>query len=337
MAQNITLLGAQYNAVPAVDLPKTGGGTARFTDTTPTTATESDVASGKIFIKADGSQATGTASGGGGVTDTVTQITGGGDFHDISGQAISGTLNVTTNGTYDVTSYASAEVNVSGGGGGQYPWLADGAEYLQKIYDQTLTLDDTTYSSWTPSTTARVILAAESNVATLPSVDFSQYVYYLVARMYTNVAFLPGATMSNTVSGFARSAIYSTNKQPTNYTNLINGAYAGSAITSTANTYLLTYYSGGSLFMAESVTYGPAYGGGFTISVSGGNTINVTRAAISARCDASYFATSRATEVDTTNTTIHLRVDAFRAPVPGNKEKTYRFITDMYNGASWDF
>lgn len=32
MAQNITLLGASYSDVPAVDLPKTGGGTARFVD-----------------------------------------------------------------------------------------------------------------------------------------------------------------------------------------------------------------------------------------------------------------------------------------------------------------
>jgi len=32
MAQNITLMGADYPDVPAVDLPKTGGGTARFVD-----------------------------------------------------------------------------------------------------------------------------------------------------------------------------------------------------------------------------------------------------------------------------------------------------------------
>ena len=32
MAQNITLLGASYTDVPAVDLPKTGGGTARLYD-----------------------------------------------------------------------------------------------------------------------------------------------------------------------------------------------------------------------------------------------------------------------------------------------------------------
>ena len=32
MAQNVTIAGAQYRDVPAIDLPKTGGGTARFYD-----------------------------------------------------------------------------------------------------------------------------------------------------------------------------------------------------------------------------------------------------------------------------------------------------------------
>lgn len=66
MAQNISLLGASYSAVPAVTLPKTGGGTARFDDATVTTATASDVASGKVFLASDGTITTGTASGGGG-------------------------------------------------------------------------------------------------------------------------------------------------------------------------------------------------------------------------------------------------------------------------------
>ena len=66
MAQNITLMGASYSAVPAVTLPKTGGGTARFDDATVTTATASDVAQGKVFLASDGTITTGTASGGGG-------------------------------------------------------------------------------------------------------------------------------------------------------------------------------------------------------------------------------------------------------------------------------
>lgn len=72
MAQNITLLGASYSDVPAVTLPKTGGGTARFDDASVTTATASDVAQGKVFLAADGTITTGTNSGGGGGLDIPT-------------------------------------------------------------------------------------------------------------------------------------------------------------------------------------------------------------------------------------------------------------------------
>lgn len=72
MAQNITLLGASYSGVPSVVLPKTGGGTASFTDVTDTTAAAADVASGKLFHAADGTLTTGTASGGGSSIKTTT-------------------------------------------------------------------------------------------------------------------------------------------------------------------------------------------------------------------------------------------------------------------------
>lgn len=71
MSQNITLWGASYSAVPSVTLPKTGGGTASFTDVTDTTAAASDVASGKYFYTSAGVYTQGTASGGGGSSDVA--------------------------------------------------------------------------------------------------------------------------------------------------------------------------------------------------------------------------------------------------------------------------
>ena len=71
MAKNITLMGASYSNVPAVQLPQTGGGTARFDDASVTTATASDVASGKVFLASDGTITTGTNSGGGGASNYV--------------------------------------------------------------------------------------------------------------------------------------------------------------------------------------------------------------------------------------------------------------------------
>lgn len=72
MAQNVTWPdGTQYTNVPFINLPKTGGGQARFTDVSPTNAVEADVTQGKTFFKADGSQATGTNQGGGGSSKNV--------------------------------------------------------------------------------------------------------------------------------------------------------------------------------------------------------------------------------------------------------------------------
>ena len=66
MAQSVNLWGATYSDVPSIEVPKSGGGTASFTDVTDTTALASDVAQGKYFYLATGEKVQGTATGGGG-------------------------------------------------------------------------------------------------------------------------------------------------------------------------------------------------------------------------------------------------------------------------------
>ena len=99
MAQNITLLGASYSDVPAVLLPKTGGGTASFTDVTDTTAAAADVASGKYFYTAAGARTQGTASGGGGSgIGTLLNTTSLGSFSTSSTSATDTNKDVTVKG-----------------------------------------------------------------------------------------------------------------------------------------------------------------------------------------------------------------------------------------------
>lgn len=84
MAKNISLMGASYSDVPAIILPQTGGGTARFDDASVTTATASDVAQGKIFLSADGTITTGSSSGGGSPIQLLYTLTVAEDSRSVS-------------------------------------------------------------------------------------------------------------------------------------------------------------------------------------------------------------------------------------------------------------
>ncbi len=61
MAQNISLLGATYYDVPAVELPKSGGGLATFMDTSDADAVAGDISSGKMAY-VNGALVTGSAT-----------------------------------------------------------------------------------------------------------------------------------------------------------------------------------------------------------------------------------------------------------------------------------
>ena len=55
MAQNVVINGVTYQDVPEVDIPKSGGGTAKFYDAAGATAAAGDILSGKTAFGASGS------------------------------------------------------------------------------------------------------------------------------------------------------------------------------------------------------------------------------------------------------------------------------------------
>lgn len=83
MAQNITINGENFQSVPSVVLPKTGGGSASFVDTTDATATSSEILEGYTAYGADGTKLTGTANGGVIIVED-TQDAAGGTIREIT-------------------------------------------------------------------------------------------------------------------------------------------------------------------------------------------------------------------------------------------------------------
>lgn len=55
MAQNVIINGVTYSNVPEVDIPKSGGGTAKFYDTAGASVSAADLLTGKTAFGASGS------------------------------------------------------------------------------------------------------------------------------------------------------------------------------------------------------------------------------------------------------------------------------------------
>lgn len=64
MAQNVIINGVTYQNVPEVDIPKSGGGTAKFYDTASADVTSADLLTGKTAFNASGSVSGGMANNG---------------------------------------------------------------------------------------------------------------------------------------------------------------------------------------------------------------------------------------------------------------------------------
>lgn len=75
MAQNVTINGVTYSNVPEVDIPKSGGGTAKFYDTADADITSADVLTGKIGYGTNGS-VTGSMANNGSTSGTISTKAG---------------------------------------------------------------------------------------------------------------------------------------------------------------------------------------------------------------------------------------------------------------------
>lgn len=101
MAQNVIINGVTYQSVPEVDIPKSGGGTAKFYDTEGATAAAGDILTGKTAYGASGS-VSGSMANNGSTSGTI--ATKSGTVTIPAGYTSGGTVSIQASAVADLTS-----------------------------------------------------------------------------------------------------------------------------------------------------------------------------------------------------------------------------------------
>lgn len=318
MAQNISLLGADYSAVPSVLLPKQGGGTASFVDITDTTASAADVASGKYFYTAAGVRTAGTSSGGG----------GGGSL------------------TQDANGYLVVPTTGGGGGGSTIPWFGVGNATLLDTVTYEVKLSDTDYSSWTPSTTtytltmpATAYSVAGTNMTfgeTALNVNLSTTGLVVVTESFAEMKY---STAEETMND--GHILVSSNMQIRYFGQMLGISSGEAVLASDTNT---TVSAVGGLYRtsnADLSTTGAGYGfysaiQAPTVTKYGGIVTNIAHR-IGGRLGTSTvtMTTTAWGNVDATNTKLKLRARVYTVDYPGIVTGEYTQIAYMLNNSAF--
>ena len=101
MAQNVIINSVTYQNVPEVDIPKSGGGTAKFYDTASADATQADILNGKKSYGSSG-EITGNMANNGATGGTIS--TKAGTVTIPAGYTSGGTVSLASAAVSDLTS-----------------------------------------------------------------------------------------------------------------------------------------------------------------------------------------------------------------------------------------
>ena len=199
-------------------------------------------------------------------------------------------------------------------------------EFVQQIYDSgSIKLSATSYPSWTPSTTASDIRATANGTAFYG--HFDQYEYILKWEYRFNAVTVSGATLKAQLLYEGADQYQVLCKRPSSWANIQAGNWNGN----TCNTYFtvpfMRYYNtSGTLTYTHSISYGiyPALTAAtFASSTADITTVTPKCPKVSARCSATYFATTRAPQLDQDESTLSIVGKLYRYKIPGE-------VRDMY-------
>lgn len=216
---------------------------------------------------------------------------------------------------------------------GKWSYLGAAAEKVSNFADYSVALKDTDFNTWTPSTTAKAILASET-FGTF-SADVANYDYVIKWTFWTDLKYNAGATMKVMPYKQRSITLFNTYRRPRYYSDFQAETLNYNLISTADKVSAILYYNGsGTLTPQNTGSYG-FYATADTPSLSSTTastiTITIPRPTLYARCSTTYMATARASEIDQTNSKLYLRCEVFRVRKDYTKTAEWREMVQAMN------
>ena len=241
-----------------------------------------------------------------------------------------GTVSITSNGTVDVTQYASADVSIPAT---STSYLGTNPVKIADYATQTVALSSTSFATWTPSTTYTTIYASSDvGTAVLDLVNYNYNIVWFFDIEYKYDGTESSASKALRTCQSLQQAIY---KSPSTTANLQSQKYNGNYCSTLFTAGLISYYNASSaqkLTYTSSVTaYLNATAATFSNSTTNTPTLTVKTPSIRFVCNNTYLSTANCAKIDKANTKFTLRGELWRVDKDSVMQGMYRNIVELYN------
>ncbi len=238
-----------------------------------------------------------------------------------------GTIDISENGDFDVSTFATAQVAVP------WNWIGEDCEQIAAYDLGTVKLSDTLFATWTPSATSFQIKPTVT--IDTPTLDTENYDYVLRWIVDVSIEYQEGtepkAAMQRLCMEFAQS-IY---RKPYGMPQLLDSDYNYNYCTTLLTVALMDYInSNGTRTLWWNGTYGiypSATAATFTPNPSTTPKVSIKTPAYNARCNNSYLSVASANAIDQDKSVIKGSGYLYRTKKGGAMRSAYEDIVNMYH------
>ena len=217
---------------------------------------------------------------------------------------------------------------------GPLGWMGVDAELVDTFTLSDVKLSATAYNGWTPSTTAKDILATR-NAGTFAASDMVENEYMLVWETVIPVVMQSGATQKALPVYLASTQVQSICRRPSSYANILSDvANNNVCVTAWSDGNFLRYYgtTQGTITYTLSASYGfyaTLTAATFSSTTAGSPTVTLKTPKVTARCSTTYMSTGNAALVDQEKTIIKQKCYVYRIKKKGFVRGIYDRMFDL--------